>query len=206
MTPDPTAQKAALRRAHLRRRRERSAGEVEAAGHALAAHVLGLLGEGAAAPGRTPVAGYAALPGEPPTGPLLAALAARGVPALLPVLLPDGDLDWGAVAGADDALRPGRAGTLSPGGPHLGVDAVASVSAVVVPGVAADPSGARLGRGGGSYDRALRRVPPGVPTLLLLYDDEVVDAVPVEPHDRRVSHVVTPRRVVVAHGMAGGLD
>jgi 5-formyltetrahydrofolate cyclo-ligase len=63
---------------------------------------------------------------------------------------------------------------------------------VLVPGLAASPTGMRLGRGGGSYDRALGRVPVGTFTCALLYDDEVDRDVPTEPHDRAVSAVATP--------------
>jgi 5-formyltetrahydrofolate cyclo-ligase len=53
----------------------------------------------------------------------------------------------------------------------------------------------RLGRGGGSYDRALGRVPVGTFTCALLFDDEVGIAVPTEPHDRPVRAVATPTGV-----------
>lgn len=195
-----------LRRAALRRRRERPAEEVAAAGVALVPRVLRVLDEAGAGSGRArPVAAYASIAGEPPTGPLLEALARRGLPVLLPVLLDDGDLDWAAADGSP--LVPGRAGTAAPGGRRLGREAVARAAAVVVPGVAGSPRGCRLGRGGGAYDRALARVPSGVPVLLLLFDDEVVDTVPTEPHDRPVTHVVTPSRTLpVAQAITRGLD
>ena len=63
---------------------------------------------------------------------------------------------------------------------------------VLVPGLAVSARGERLGRGGGSYDRALRRVPVGTFTCVLLYDAEVGVDVPVEPHDRRVTAAVSP--------------
>ena len=65
-------------------------------------------------------------------------------------------------------------------------------AAVLVPGLAVDARGYRLGRGGGSYDRALARVPPGTFTCVLLYEEELGLDVPVEPHDRPVSAAVTP--------------
>ncbi len=63
---------------------------------------------------------------------------------------------------------------------------------VLVPGLACSPSGDRLGRGGGSYDRALARVPVSTFVCVLLYDDEVGLAVPTEPHDRSVTAAATP--------------
>jgi 5-formyltetrahydrofolate cyclo-ligase len=53
----------------------------------------------------------------------------------------------------------------------------------------------RLGRGGGSYDRALGRVPVGTFVCALLYDGEVLDDVPRGPHDRPVTAVATPSGV-----------
>jgi 5-formyltetrahydrofolate cyclo-ligase len=128
------------------------------------------------------VASYAAVGTEPPTG----AVNALCTELLLPVLLPDGELDWALAA----ELRPGPRGLLEPGGPRLGPDAVAGCDLVLVPALAVDASGTRLGRGGGSYDRALART--GARTIALLYDGELVDALPAEPHDVRVRAAVTP--------------
>lgn len=117
------------------------------------------------------------------------ALVAAGLRVLLPVLLGDLDLDWAEYAGE---LVPARYGMREPTGPRLGPDAIAAVDAVVAPAVAVDVTGVRLGRGGGSYDRALARVPAGVPVIVPLYDDELLDALPAEPHDVRVTAVITP--------------
>jgi 5-formyltetrahydrofolate cyclo-ligase len=133
------------------------------------------------------VAAYVAVGTEPDTAALLAALAARGVEVLLPVLLPDGDLDW---ARADGQLAPGRHGLLEPQGQRLGRDALTGCSVVVVPALAVDRTGTRLGRGGGSYDRALPRT--GGWVVALLHDGEMVAELPSEPHDRPVDAVVTP--------------
>jgi 5-formyltetrahydrofolate cyclo-ligase len=137
------------------------------------------------------VACYVAVGSEPGTAPLLSALVAAGKRVVLPCLLPDMDLDWAVYAG-DDALVPARYGLLEPSSPRLGPAAVAGADAVLVPGVAVSPSGDRLGRGGGSYDRALGRVPVGTFTCVLLYDDEVGLDVPVEEHDRPVSAAAYP--------------
>ena len=137
------------------------------------------------------VAAYVAVAGEPGTGPLLDALVTAGKRVMLPVLLPDGDLDWAVYAGPG-SLAPARLGLLEPVGPPLGVSAVAGADAVLVPGLAVSGTGMRLGRGGGSYDRALARVPLGTFTCVLLYDDEVGLDVPVEPHDRAVGWAATP--------------
>ena len=145
------------------------------------------------------VAAYVSGPAEPATGPLLDALLVRGVQVLLPVLLPDLDLDWAAYAGAA-GLMPnsldGRAGLLEPAGPRLGVDAIGSAGLVLVPALAVGLGGLRLGQGGGSYDRALARVGPAVPVAALLYEGELLNEVPAEPHDRPVTLAVLPSGIV----------
>ena len=137
------------------------------------------------------IAAYVATGSEPGTAPLLRALVAAGKRVVLPVLLPDGDLDWAAYAGDQD-LVPARFGLLEPGGRRLGTDAVATADVVLLPGLAVSARGERLGRGGGSYDRALGRVPVGTFTCVVLYDDEVGIEVPVEAHDRPVTAAAHP--------------
>lgn len=138
------------------------------------------------------VAAYVSIGTEPGTSALLAALAARSVRVLLPVVLPDRDLDW---ALAEDGLAPGPYGLLEPQGARLGRDALAGCRLVVVPALAVDRAGNRLGRGGGSYDRALTRAAGRV--VALLHDGEAVAELPHEPHDRPVDALVTPRRGLV---------
>lgn len=126
---------------------------------------------------------------------------ARGVRVLLPALLPDNDLDWGEYTGEGSLARVrhgGRMELFEPAGERLGPEAVTRADVVLLPGVAVDGRGLRLGRGGGSYDRVLARleVAGARPALLvLLYDGEVVEHVPAEPHDRPVDAVVTPSGV-----------
>lgn len=140
------------------------------------------------------VAGFLGQRGEPDTRPLVDALRSRGVTVLLPVLLDDFDLDWGAYEPGQQA--PGRFGLLVPTTPRLGTEAIASVAAVICPGLAVDVAGNRMGRGGGSYDRALARCGPTVVRCQLVYDDEVLDAVPVANHDQPVDVIVTPTRTI----------
>jgi 5-formyltetrahydrofolate cyclo-ligase len=141
------------------------------------------------------VAAYVSVGREPGTGVLLDALAAAGKRVILPLLLPDDDLDWAPYTGSDALVSAGR-GLLEPVTPPLGVDAIATADVVAVPGLAVDGTGLRLGRGGGSYDRALGRVPRGTFTCVVLNDDEVLDTVPAAPHDRRVTAAVTEQRLL----------
>jgi 5-formyltetrahydrofolate cyclo-ligase len=137
------------------------------------------------------IAAYYSLASEPDTHGLVYALWKRGGYVLLPLLRPDADLDWASYEGPD-SLRPGPRGLAEPGEPPRGLDAVARADLVLVPALAVDRSGVRLGRGGGSYDRALARVGPEVPTIALVYDGELLDKVPADGHDQRVRLVARP--------------
>jgi 5-formyltetrahydrofolate cyclo-ligase len=129
--------------------------------------------------------------GPEPGGPDLPAVLAAHARVLLPVLLPSLDLDWAAFTGT---LAAGPRGLQEPTGPRLGVDALTSADLVLVPALAVSRAGIRMGRGGGSYDRALSRLPAGPPPLVLalLHDGELLETVPAEPHDRPVHGVITP--------------
>ncbi|MFI0373442.1 5-formyltetrahydrofolate cyclo-ligase [Actinomadura sp. 1N219] len=145
------------------------------------------------------IAAYVSIGSEPDTRSLLFALWKRGTYVLLPRLLPDGDLDWASYEGPD-SLVPGPRGIPEPSEPPRGPGAVASADVVLAPAVAVDRTGMRLGRGGGSYDRALARVGPAILTVALLYDGELVPNLPSEPHDQRVRAAVTPSEGLVRLG------
>jgi 5-formyltetrahydrofolate cyclo-ligase len=141
------------------------------------------------------VAAYMSVGTEPGTSGLVYALWKRGAYLLLPLLLAGGDLDWASYEGPD-SLAAGPRGLLQPTEPPRGVAAVTSADLVIVPAVAVDRAGRRLGRGGGSYDRALARVGRAVPTVALIYDDELVDEVPAGRHDQPVSMVARPGHAI----------
>ncbi|NGO70475.1 5-formyltetrahydrofolate cyclo-ligase [Streptomyces boncukensis] len=184
------AAKRELRREVLAARARMTAEDRRKAADALCAHALELPELARAAS----VAAYVSVGSEPGTGPLLRALRARGVRVLLPVLLSDNDLDWCAYEG-DEALVAAGRGLREPSGPREGADAVVRVDAVLLPGLAVDGRGLRLGRGGGSYDRALARTAASgahPARIVVLYDTEVVERVPDEAHDWAVDAAVTP--------------
>jgi 5-formyltetrahydrofolate cyclo-ligase len=142
----------------------------------------------------TLAAAYVPLPAEPGGDGLPAALAGALPPGgrlLLPLLLPDLDLDWAPWADGQ-RLAPAGRGLSEPAGPRLGRSAIGGATLVFVPALAVDRRGRRLGRGGGSYDRALARLPPTAITVAILHDGELLDAVPAEPHDQPVRAAITP--------------
>jgi 5-formyltetrahydrofolate cyclo-ligase len=137
------------------------------------------------------IAAYYSVGAEPDTRGLIFALWKRGSYVILPVLLPGGDLDWASYEGPD-SLVPGPHGLLQPAEPVRGAETIARAEVVLVPALAVDVAGNRLGRGGGFYDRALARVGPRVPVIALLYDSELLPSVPALPHDQRVRAVARP--------------
>lgn len=181
-TVDPREDKAALRR-HLLQRRAALPAQVRAAGDdARTALLLDMPLLTAA----ECVTVYLSARTEPNTSALLAAFTARGLRVLLPRLRDDGGLDLVA----DDGARvPGPRGTVAPAGPVSS----ATPDVWIVPALAVDREGVRLGRGGGAYDRVL---PADVPVVALLHAGELVDRLPREPHDHPVTHAALPGAVV----------
>ncbi|MEO8106158.1 MAG: 5-formyltetrahydrofolate cyclo-ligase [Actinomycetes bacterium] len=123
---------------------------------------------------------------EPDTGPLLAALGDRGVEVILPITLKDFSLDWAVYTGESGLVAAGY-GLTEPTGRRLGVAALATIDVALIPALAVDMAGRRLGQGAGCYDRALPHVRPATPVLAIVFGDErMSDPLPEEPHDRRV--------------------
>jgi 5-formyltetrahydrofolate cyclo-ligase len=131
--------------------------------------------------------------GAEPGGPDLPDALTTALPAggrlLLPVLCPDLDLDWAPYS--PGSLTAAPRGLSEPSGPRLGIDALRQADLVFVPALAVGRDGTRMGRGGGSYDRALARA-GGAMLVALLHDGELLDSVPAEPHDIAVHAVITP--------------
>jgi 5-formyltetrahydrofolate cyclo-ligase len=186
---DVQSRKIALRRVVAGRRAEMAEAERSAAGRCLRDAVLSLPEAQMAGT----VAAYISIGTEPETRGLVYAFWKRGTYVLLPLLRDDYDLDWASYEGPD-SLAAGPRGLLQPSEPGRGVAAVTSADLVIVPALAVDRGGLRLGRGGGSYDRALARVGAAVPTVALIYDHELVDEVPAAPHDQRVGMVGQPQQ------------
>ena len=132
------------------------------------------------------VAAYAAVGTEPPTRALLDRLVDDGCIVLLPVVSPAG-LTWARYDGW--AALTERGGLLEPAGAPS--HEISEAAVVFAPALAVDRAGNRLGRGGGHYDRALVGV-PRERIVATVFSDEVLDAVPAEPHDVRVGAALTP--------------
>lgn len=134
---------------------------------------------------------------EPGSPELIDGLVHLGCRILLPVVSPLGaapqPLDWAEYQGAG-SLHIGPLGLLQPDGPRLGCVAISTATLVLVPALAVDLQGIRLGRGGGYYDRTLPLATPGTRLVAIVRDDEVLASLPAQPHDVPVTAALTPGR------------
>jgi 5-formyltetrahydrofolate cyclo-ligase len=190
-----TAGKSALRERLLAARRSVSDDVRAQQAAALAGHVEALAVDGGTVCAHVPVGA------EPGSLDMLDVLARRADRVLLPVARTTAEDD--AIALQWGEYRPGelvtaRFGLLEPAGPWLPATAVAEAIVVLVPALAVDRTGARLGRGRGFYDRTL--VLRAAITLLIavVRDEELLDDVPHEPHDVPMTHALTPAQGLVA--------
>jgi 5-formyltetrahydrofolate cyclo-ligase len=144
----------------------------------------------------TTVCAYVPLRGEPGSLELLDDVRTAGCRLLLPIVVGAAPLDWAEYVDAG-ALRRARFGLMEPVGARLGPGVIAEVEAVLVPALAVDHRGVRLGRGGGHYDRTLALVTGPVDLIGVVRDGELVNELPSEQHDVRLTGVLTPSRGVV---------
>ena len=189
---DPAEAKGQLRADLRGRRRERDV--LQSHGEAIAAHIGDLEPVREACEQGLVITCYSARPGEPPTEPLRATLRAAGATVLLPRVEGD-DLVWCVEEDASE-MAVNSLGIAEPTGDPIDL-ADAAPAVWIIPALAIDEDGYRLGQGGGFYDRALRDQPEGGggPIIALIFEDEMVHEVPREDHDHRVDIVVTPERV-----------
>jgi 5-formyltetrahydrofolate cyclo-ligase len=146
-------------------------------------------------PGQT-LCAYVPVGSEPGAAQMLDDIAEFGVRMLLPVVAGRGPLEWAWYAGPD-SLRPGPFGLREPIGERLSTAALRIADLVLVPALAVDLTGVRLGQGAGYYDQSLPLAAPGTPMVAVVRDQEVVDRLPVEPHDVRMTAAVTPNRGLI---------
>ena len=182
-------------------RRARALTDRELVGTALADRVTEVSGYAAA---RT-VTAYASFGTEPSTGALLERLIADGKTVLLPIVHDDGSLGWVKYTGSD-SLRFSERGIPEPVGDEIGQGATAIMNAdvdlMLIPALAVDLSGSRIGKGGGFYDRVLAALPSQRPfRVAVVHDEDVLAAgdVPAEAHDQPVHAVLTPSQVILLH-------
>jgi 5-formyltetrahydrofolate cyclo-ligase len=128
---------------------------------------------------------------EPRSASLLAALTAAGARVLLPVAREPGPLRWAEFTG-DEQLVSAPFGLREPAGPARPPETVATAAWLLVPALAVDRAGIRLGRGAGFYDRTLGLAAPDARIVAVVFDHELVQQLPSEPHDMKVGWALTP--------------
>lgn len=136
---------------------------------------------------------YVPFSSEPGSIGLLDTLREEGTRVLLP-LIPDepGPLDWAEYEGSA-SLAPGRfRGVLEPTGQRLGITGITQAEWVLIPALAVDRHGVRLGRGAGYYDRSLAQAAAGTELTAVIRDTELVAELPAQPHDIRMTSALTP--------------
>jgi 5-formyltetrahydrofolate cyclo-ligase len=143
------------------------------------------------------VLGYMAIDHEVLTDGLLRQAMASGKQLVLPVV--SGDRQDMALYAIEDLRRdvaPGYRGILEPQPRRACLVALEALELALVPGVAFDLRGGRLGFGAGFYDRLLSRLPRHIPTVGLAFDFQVIPRLPFEPHDMLLEAIVTEHRII----------
>lgn len=189
--------KAELRTAILTARRALTPNEHDAEARALVGHLSALITD------VQTVCAYVPVGSEPGSPELIDELHRHGIRVMLPVARGDSagnptPLQWGE-------YRPGKLvdapyGLREPAPPWLGAGAVAEASVILVPALAVDRTGVRLGRGAGFYDRSLALADAAARLIAIVRDDELVDHLPAERHDVPMTHALTPHGGLVSLG------
>ncbi|WP_226436487.1 5-formyltetrahydrofolate cyclo-ligase [Rhodococcus yananensis] len=149
------------------------------------------------------VCAYVPVGSEPGAVSLLDALAEVAAEVLVPVTRPGEPLSWARYTGARTLVAAGF-GLHEPDGEVLPPETVARAATVLVPALAVDRRGVRLGRGAGFYDRTLPLASPDAALMAVVRDDELVDELPEDPHDVRMGWALTPGQGPVRLGDRGG--
>jgi len=136
------------------------------------------------------VCAYVPVGTEPGSPEMLDALVGLGLRVLLPATQKDQPLCWGEYRAG--TLVDAEYGLREPAAPHLRPDAVVQAQVILVPALAVDRRGVRLGRGAGFYDRSLRLAAPDAALVAVVGDDELFDRLPAESHDVSMTHALTP--------------
>jgi 5-formyltetrahydrofolate cyclo-ligase len=196
-----TGSKTQLREQLLSARRLLAPSVREAEGRALAQHISVLSNRG------DTVCAYVPVGSEPGSVGLLDALRDAGVRVLLPVAVTSSDgvplpLLWGEYRPGE--LVAARFGLSEPAGPRLAAETLSEAGLVIVPALAVDRRGGRLGRGAGFYDRSLPLRDREARLVAVIRDDELVAELPVEAHDVRMTDAATPAGGLISLPAAGG--
>jgi 5-formyltetrahydrofolate cyclo-ligase len=190
MTDDVSQRKRALRAELREHRRTRTSTERTTDADGLTAQLEKLTED----LGVSYLAAYLSTPDEPPTREFLSWACKRGIRVILPVSRDDGLLDWAPYDASDETEDV--AGMPAPTTEVLSPMTINDVGLILVPAATVDRTGMRMGWGQGYFDKTLGSMEKCPPVYAVIFDDELVDSVPSEVHDKRVNGVVTPSGIV----------
>lgn len=190
--PDAIADAKRALRADLRERRQQRSDADRAADAVGVATQLDALVERL---GARSVSCFLSTPTEPGTQDFIRGAVARGIRVLLPITREDGLMDW-AVADPDGEISEGLCGVPEPVGDVLSPLAVNDVDLLIVPAAAVDRTGMRMGWGRGYFDKTIGSMEQCPPVYAVVFDSEILDAVPHDVHDQPVTGVVTPTQTI----------
>ena len=190
MSDEVGQQKRALRAELRERRRTRTSTERASEAENLTAQLESLTEN----LGVNYLAAYLSTPNEPPTRDFLSWACKRGIRVILPISRDDGLLDWAPYDASEESED--ITGMPVPTSELLNPMAINDVGLILVPAASVDRSGMRMGWGQGYFDKTLGSMEKCPPVYAVIFDDELVDSVPSEVHDKRVNGVVTPSGVV----------
>jgi len=184
------SEKRALRAEIRERRRIRTSTERASAASAITQHLVDLASDLKV----RSLSAYLSLPDEPGTRDFVAWACEQDIRVLLPISREDGLLDWAPYDGKDEDVD--FLGLPAPTSELLGPIAINDVDLIIIPAAAVDRGGMRMGWGRGYFDKTLGSMEGCPPVYAVIFDDELVDAVPRERHDQPVNGVVTPSGII----------
>lgn len=144
---------------------------------------------------------FVSVRGEPDTSGFFAWALEAGIEVLLPRVVSETEMEWALLT--RDALVPGAFGVPEPTGPAVDASVVETIDLMLIPAAAVDRRGTRLGWGRGYFDRELASIHLAndgaagdasckpLPVYAVVFDREIFDELPAEPHDVPVTGAVS---------------
>ncbi len=100
------------------------------------------------------------------------------------------------VENLDSDLKPGPRGVREPDPKHCKIVPIDCIDIAIIPGVALDEKGGRIGSGKGYYDRLIPKLSITTRKVALALESQIIQQVPVESHDKHVDIVITEKRII----------
>ena len=116
---------------------------------------------------------------------------------VLPSFEPDNDsIILRKIDNAKTDLKPGGQGLLVPDPQRCKIVPIERIDIAIIPGVALDEKGGRIGSGDGYYDRLIPDLPLTTRKVALAFEDQLINQIPMEAHDRYVDIIISDERII----------